>query len=380
MAQTKGLRTSKQLADLQDKRNGLLCQIKNWRDVQLVYTPHVALLLSQSPDTDSHSPSSPPEILPENIPLYMPSSLPSHIRTLPELHEICQLERRLREPQADDALSEVRRQRRVTQGLWQFKRFNVSGTGNKPNTRMIGLYKRFDNKTKRAAQKYRVAWQALRVLDPNGAWSHRLKELKDADISGPGKDADDSSTTNSRYEPSWIWLVPRVADASNVEEEFNDSMQVEWVKARARMIRWQEELLLVQEEMRRVIAYHEWRAGWWRERSSLRTNEDPSISSGLSGYAHKQATICIRMAEQCAMYWFRDLKKRGITPSWATAYESLLSRLPHHRAAIQIDGECEDVVLDDNEGNEGDEDEPGDEDEMDSIVGEDDYDDYDFDD
>ena len=245
---------------------------------------------------------------------------------------------------------------------------------------MIGLYKRFDNKTKRAAQKYRVAWQALRVLDPNGAWSHRLKELKDADISGPGKDADDSSTTNSRYEPSWIWLVPRVADASNVEEEFNDSMQVEWAKARARMIRWQEELLLVQEEMRRVIAYHEWRAGWWRERSSLRTNEDPSISSGLSGYAHKQATICIRMAEQCAMYWFRDLKKRGITPSWATAYESLLSRLPHHRAAIQIDGECEDVVLDDNEGNEGDEDEPGDEDEMDSIVGEDDYDDYDFDD
>ena len=144
----KGLRTSKQLADLQDKRNGLLCQIKNWHDVQLVYTPHMALLLSQSPDTDSHSPSSPPEILPENIPLYMPSSLPSHICTLPELHEICQLERRLREPQADNALSEVRRQHRVTQGLWQFKCFNVSGTGNKPKTRMISLYKRFDNKTK----------------------------------------------------------------------------------------------------------------------------------------------------------------------------------------------------------------------------------------
>ena len=80
------------------------------------------------------------------------------------------------------------------------------------------------------------------------------------------------------------------------------------------------------------------------------------------------------------MYWFRDLKKRGITPSWATAYESLLSRLPHHHAAIQIDEECEDMVLDDNEGNEGDEDEPGDEDEMDSIIREDDYDDYDFDD
>ena len=340
MAQTKGPRTSKQLADLQDKRNTLRCQIQNWCDVQLVYTPHVASLLSQSPsvpDTDSHATPSPPETLPENILLYMPSSLPPHIRTLPELHEICQLERQLCEPQADDALSEIRRQRRVTQGLWQFKRLNASGTGNKPNTQMIGLYTWFDKKTKRAAQKYHVAWQALHILDPNGPWSHRLKELKDADISGPGKEPDDRSTTNSRYEPSWIWLVPRIADASNVEEEFNDSMRVEWAKARARKIRWQEELLLVKEEMRRVIAYHEWRAGWWREQSSLRTNEDPSILSGISGYAHKQAAISIHMAEQCALYWLRDLKEKEITPSWATAYESLLSQLPPRRGTTQVD-------------------------------------------
>ncbi|KIJ99026.1 hypothetical protein K443DRAFT_8698 [Laccaria amethystina LaAM-08-1] len=366
VAQTKGLRTSKQLADLQDKRNGLLCQIQNWRDVQLVYTPHVASLLSQSPsppDTDSHSPSSPPETLPENIPLYMPYSLPPHICTLPELREICQLQRRLREPQADDALSEVRRQRRVTQGLWQFKCFNVSGTGNKPNTRMISLYKCFDKKMMQAAEKYRVVWQALRVLDPNGAWSLHLKELKDADISGPGKDPDDRSTTNSRYVPSWIWLVPRVADASNVEEEFNDSMRVEWAKAKARMIRWEEELLLVQEEMRRVIAYHEWREG-----------------CGLSGYAHKQAAICSRMAEQCAIYWFRDLKEKEITPLWATAYKSVLSQLLHQRAAAQVDEECEETALNNNEGNEGDEDQSGDEDEVDSNVEEDDYDDFDFDD
>jgi len=193
----------------------------------------------------------------------MPSSLPPHIHALLELCEICQLERRLHEPQADDALSEVWRQRHVIQGLWQFKHINASGMGNKPNTRMIGLYKCFDNKTKRAAQKYHVAWQALCVLDPNGAWSDCLKELKDADISSPGKDYNDQSTRNSCYEPSWIWLVPCVADGSNVEKEFNNSMWVEWAKVRARMSRWQEELLLVQEEMRWVIAYHEWRAGWW---------------------------------------------------------------------------------------------------------------------
>ena len=149
----KGLRTSKQLADLQEKHNALLHLIQNWREVQLIYTPHVASLFShlQLQSSESNSPAAlsipSPKTLPENIPLFLPSSLPPHICTLPELKEICQLERRLREPQADDALAEVQRQCRVIQGLWQFKCLNISGTGNRPNTRMITLYKRFDNKT-----------------------------------------------------------------------------------------------------------------------------------------------------------------------------------------------------------------------------------------
>ena len=147
----KGVKTSKQLADLQEKRSALLARIQNWREVQFIYTPHVVSLISQALHPETNAPaasvSPPPESLPEDIPLFLPSSLLSHIRALPEVGEICQLERRLREPQADDALAEIRRQRRVIQGLWLFKHMNMSGTGNKPNTRMITLYKRFDNKT-----------------------------------------------------------------------------------------------------------------------------------------------------------------------------------------------------------------------------------------
>ena len=273
-SQKKGLRSSKQLADLQDKRNALYRLIQNWREVQLVYMPHVVTLLlqTQSPSevTTTRPSTSSPDILAENISLFLPSSLPAHIRALPELKEICDLERRLREPQADDALSEVRRQRRVIQGLWLFKRLNVSGTGNRPNTRMITLYQRFNNKTDRAAQKYQVAWHALCVLDPGGSWSTQLKELKPKDVSGPGRDPNDSTASNSRYEPSWIWLVQRGAYPSGSESEtqiheaeFNQSMRVEWAKAKARMMRWKEELMLIQEEMRRVIVYHKWRADWW---------------------------------------------------------------------------------------------------------------------
>lgn len=270
--------------------------------------------------------SLPSEALAENIPLFLPSALPPHIRNLPELSEICQLERRLREPQADDAIAAIQRQRRVIQGLWQFKRLNASGTGNKPNTRMLTLYKRFDDKTKRAVEEYRAAWRALRILDPDGWWSIRLKELKDQDVRGPGKDPNDTSTSNSRYEPSWIWLVPRATglNGETGEDEFNESMRVEWAKARARMMRWREELLIVQEEMRRVLVYLSWRAEWWRERSSLRTHDDGSVLSGVSGYANKQAAICSRMVKQLACYWLPRLAKRGVMPSWVSDFEALL--------------------------------------------------------
>jgi hypothetical protein len=121
---------------------------------------------------------------------------------------------------------------------------------------MLGLYKRFNNKTDRAAQKYRVAWHALSTLDPGGSWAERLKELKPKDVSGTGRDPDDSTASNSRYNPSWIWLVQRVGQSSGSgseshisEDEFNENMRVEWAKARARMMRWKEEWLLIQEEM-----------------------------------------------------------------------------------------------------------------------------------
>jgi hypothetical protein len=347
VSQTKGQRTSKQLADVQDKRNALHRLILNWREVQLVYTPHVASLISQTPPlpetTTSSTNAALASTLPENIPLFLPSSLPPHIRALPELKAICQLELRLREPQADDALTEIRHHRRVIQGLWQFKRLNISGTGNKPNTRMLNLYKRFNGKTERAAAKYRSARNALEVLDTGGLWSKRLKVLNKNDISGPGRDPDDTTTSNSTYEPSWIWLVPRAGVAEMDENEFNENMQVEWVKARARMMRWKEELLIVQEEMRRVLAYQQWRAAWWKERNFQ--HSEPAIVSGISGYAHKQAAICIQMAEKCALYWLPHLEENGIVPSWASDYDHLLE-VADRQAAVSLEPDSEDAVQD----------------------------------
>ena len=99
---------------------------------------------------------------------------------------------------------------------------------------MLMLYQRFNNKTDQAAQKYRVAWHALCILNSSGLWLTWLKELKPKDVSGPRRDPNDSVALNSHYEPSWIWLVQHGAYPSSSESEtqiheaeFNQSMHVE---------------------------------------------------------------------------------------------------------------------------------------------------------
>lgn len=149
-------------------------------------------------------------------------------------------------------------------GLHAFKKYNISGAGNKPNTKMRTLYNKFSTKISRSAERYRAARSSLLLLQPNGGdWAQRLLPLEARDIRGPGKGAEEL-VAKGRFEPSWIWTVPRVHSASELnqdpEVEFNEAMRAEWAKGLARKERWDEEYLLVQEEMRRTISYFGWKA------------------------------------------------------------------------------------------------------------------------
>ena len=68
-------------------------------------------------------------------------------------------------------------------------------------------------------------------------------------------------------------------------------LRVEWCKARARAMRWSEEVLLLQEEMRRVMAYHAWRARWWDDQSMRSFGLSDELTEGLAAYAQRQAKI-----------------------------------------------------------------------------------------
>jgi hypothetical protein len=243
-----GTRTSKQLADLEVKCTTLCNQIHQWRKAQLVNMPCIGSLMQTLP-TAAKSPSMG---LAEFIPLYLPSSLPQHLR--------------LRVAQANDALADIQRQCQIFSGLWhwQFKRVNIDGTGNRACTRMQALYNRFSLRTQRCAGHYCAVHDALVALDPSGSWQSCLQVLKDANIRGLGKD--DDGVGNSQFEPSWIWLVPGIhsaPDTGTLEQTLDESLQVEWSKSQAQKQCWEEEVIIIQEEMCRVIKYHEWRAQWW---------------------------------------------------------------------------------------------------------------------
>ncbi|KAH6888247.1 hypothetical protein BKA70DRAFT_1443241 [Coprinopsis sp. MPI-PUGE-AT-0042] len=300
--------TAKERADFHDKLMSWNRRVQIWRDVQMKHIPCAAQLLPPEAATD-----------PASTKLLLPSSLPPALRaTIPKMVET---ERKLRIGQCDDALADIRRQRRIISGLWMFKKLNVSGQGNKPNTRIRRIYNRMNAKTERVAERYRAAHRALSSLeaDPKASWRSRLQVLGPGDVKGPGKEDGESS---GRHQPSWIWLVPTSASSEDIgQQDFNSSMRTEWARSRARKDRWCEEYLILQEEMRRVVAYLIWKAKWWESRSALRAatlDVDSSVLSGVSAYAQKQGSLLRQLAEATVGYWSPPLASIGVSIDWAT--------------------------------------------------------------
>jgi hypothetical protein len=321
--------TQKQLADLEEKRQVLISRINKWREVQLSYIPGIGSLVA---NTTSKLLSA--ALTAEEISLFLPSSLSSNLQTTPGFAKSLAHEVQLRIAQANDALADIRHNLRTISGLWQFKKVNISGTGNRPNTRMRSLFNRFNHRMRQSVLCYRAARSALIAADLGQQWEDSLKDLKDSDVRGPGKDdfyfqdagKEKYGASKGRYEISWIWLVPQSKSelATNSSEQvFDEGLRVEWSKSQARKMRWEEEVQIIQEEMRRTIVYYEWKEQWWLQIARQATCDD-SIQHGITAYSQKQADYCKCLAESFAMAWLPFLQSEGIKPEWEQRYEQLI--------------------------------------------------------
>ncbi|KAG1896035.1 uncharacterized protein F5891DRAFT_1130408 [Suillus fuscotomentosus] len=74
-------------------------------------------------------------------------------------------------------------------------------------------------------------------------------------------------------------------------DDWERTLRVEWCKARARAHRWEEEVQLLWEEMRRIIAFLDWQVGWWDMQGPRHAFNSLQAGEGALAYAQHQANL-----------------------------------------------------------------------------------------
>lgn len=232
---------------LQERRNILHARLNTWFKVQAVYVPVAQglreLQFSEDVRADGHVESDEESdnaglpsmgIDAEKVKLYLPSQLPPSLWSTGCVSGLHDIEFKLRVAQASDALEQLKQHLCVHSGLIRYKITQVSGPGQKANTRARNLLDRLREKILRCAERYRVAHGALEILAPTGDWQENLRPLLASDIKGPNANSPDDvfvsmskASKRSRVageglrQLSWIWRVRRKNPHSNAESDLD---------------------------------------------------------------------------------------------------------------------------------------------------------------
>ncbi|KAF7312645.1 CxC2 domain-containing protein [Mycena indigotica] len=273
----------------------------------------------------------------EDVKLWLPSELGDRQKWACR-KGLFELEAKLRQAQCGDALTKVRSLLYAKTHLI-FHR-NAASVGQNSTTRSATLIGRMVEKITREATKYRQAWVALRRLKGDD-FAPEYRKLEDSDLNVRAETESDAisrarlgrlgSARPARNEPtaaqagpvSWIWFMEGEGDE---EVRIHDAVRVQWAKARARRDRWTEEVLLIREEMRRVL-----RSLWsiqqqWLERETSRPNARPALQEGLVAYAKKQRHIHSLIANRFVLDWrhWKQSVARAVVGKEGDIYQRLL--------------------------------------------------------
>lgn len=270
------------------------------------------------------------------------------------------LEDKLWTAQCQDSLEGLRNVIRLKTRMVQFK--NKQVRGQREGTRSRTLIDRVHNRARGFAEKYRAARQAKLQLVGSGIWEQSLRVLLDSDIRSysetPAKQhkgrkgtlEDDAleqeertgegvvaalsqedeepldlrpqprekrdGTGQTRKEISWIWRSTRIASADVGPQADKDDhlLRSEWAKSRARVARATEEVALLREEMRRTLAYLQWKTEWWLARQKMRVVSDQGLAEGLRAYASEQASIQSALSSNFQRLWQTPLEMIDESP------------------------------------------------------------------
>ncbi|KAH7917830.1 hypothetical protein BV22DRAFT_1108497 [Leucogyrophana mollusca] len=255
---------------------------KAWTKVQSLYVPGVVALRERSSGNLSTTKDAEK---PEDYPLWLPSQIQRKVLCTPHLEDI---EWQLRFAQAHDALNELRQSLRSRSYMLRFKDRFLRGQGANTRARNFAL----------------LALGTLGPLLGKVGWKNALRPLENDDIRPMTQDVD-APTSEGRRRLSWIWLTIGYSEGLDEEadEGLQDAIRLEWCKARARAMRWTEEVELLFEEKRRVLQFMDWQSRWWLERAGSVVVEESTLAEGLQAYAQRQAALRRSLGDYFAHVW-----------------------------------------------------------------------------
>ncbi|KAF8217388.1 hypothetical protein K438DRAFT_1557227, partial [Mycena galopus ATCC 62051] len=273
-----------QQVNLTECTNKLRRKILTWMDTQVLFIPHVAVLRAEEDIARMKigATQTQPGIQVQHMALWLPSSIKDVVECDIELREY---EFRLRYAQAHKALDELRDQLLLRMHLYKFKdRFS---RGVKANTRLGTKIKVVEERIRRTADQYRVARRALMNLG-------RVLKKKE-------------------WEGTLL-----VGFAVHLNEYFlisSTALQIEWAKTRARFLRQSEQLDLLEEEGRCILAFLRWQAAWWIGRAGTLAYapENAAYTEGNVAYVYRHAARLHKLATVFEEQWngVEDRKSGG---------------------------------------------------------------------
>ncbi|KAJ8473473.1 hypothetical protein ONZ45_g16285 [Pleurotus djamor] len=310
-----------------DRRRQVMAKLEKFRDMQVTFMPCARDLIAE--EEAQRDPNATPASA-EYVKLWLPSELTHSAQQAGCVTGLVEKEIQLRRAEAYEVLDGLRRRLHARQYLIAYR--NANAAGQNQSTRARTIITHATDRINFLASKYRRTRAALINLSATNI--DEFKELSDSDIALPTISASDTTalqkltrigtnhtrgvTFSRKDKISWIWTVCGARDDS--EEDLHLCIREEWARARARKRRWQEEVSLLKEEMRRVLRFLDWSSKSWTQQADALPAATELINPalrqrvrrGLRSYALKQVSLQKQTAEAYRSHWTK------VTPPSAT--------------------------------------------------------------
>ncbi|KAJ3725420.1 hypothetical protein C8R42DRAFT_718938 [Lentinula raphanica] len=349
--------TALQQTDAIQRRTKLIRAVGKIRSLQAVYIPAAIQRLSNS--------ESEVEINAEDIELIFPSDLLESERATGCRAGLLEVERKLCESQLSTSLDKLRNNLHIKSRLLTYRTTNVVHQARV--TKSQALMARTQRQIDLYTNRYRTAWHALAKIvggTEHMAWhylndkdvcmmreepplgnvrkrignrrreeervqqqqeweieqQHVNAQLRELEGTEQGRQMSElqrlrAACGEGKRRVSWIWMACGNGELQD-EGVLEDGIRVEYCKAHARAKRWQEEVILIEEEMRRCLVSLEARAQVWDNRMAFagpQAEETDEIQKeGIRAYAASQADVYRRLKNRFVGLWESGARKRAI--------------------------------------------------------------------